>query len=642
MAGKTAPKVKDKKDPRAWEGLTPPLAEWILDAIKSNGWGARMTPVQAATIPLFRRNTDVVVEAVTGSGKTLAFLVPVIDKILRSDESRKLHNVTGVIISPTRELATQIYDVLTSQILPFHQPSADLLPLLKDYDDKRSASTEPVVIPQLLVAGTTKPRADLSYFVRKSPNLLIATPGRLAELLSSSLVKTSNLEALVLDEADRLLDLGFKEQLNTILGYLPKQRRTGLFSASMSEAVSELIRTGLRNPQRIVVTVKNLRDGGIIEERKTPASLQMNYLVVKASHKFLALGQLLEKLNPRPQKTILFLNTCDSVKYFFKVLPAIMPPGFTFLRLHGKLDPSTREKNFNQFLTSSSPTVLLCTDVAARGLDIPQVDLVVQDPPQDPKTYIHRAGRAGRAGRRGLAIVMLQPGREEDFVPFLEIRKTPAQPLAHPKITVTDAEAEAAAARIRDLALADREVLDLSFRAFPSFVRSYGEHRAASIFRVADLDWADLARQYGLVALPRMAELRRVEGLDRGLGLGIDVAAIPYKDALKEKKRQAALVEREAAFTSGKVAAEAEKRAAQRRKNAPWSGKVEKEETRVRRRERKDKKRESARLASLTDKEKEEQRALDEMLAKVRAQVKRDTAGAGGSKKEEAFEGFDD
>lgn len=643
MAPKAA--AKDKKDARAWEGLTPPLAEWILDAIKSNGWGARMTPVQAATIPLFRRNTDVVVEAVTGSGKTLAFLIPVIDKILRSDESRKLHNVTGVIVSPTRELATQIYDVLTNHILPFHQPSADLLPILKDDEDtKRSAGSEPLVVPQLLVAGTTKPRADLSYFVRKSPNLLIATPGRLAELLSSPLVKTSNLEVLVLDEADRLLDLGFKEQLNTILGYLPKQRRTGLFSASMSEAVSELIRAGLRNPQRIVVTVKNLRDGGIIEERKTPASLQMTYLVTKASHKFLALGQLLEKLDPRPQKTILFLNTCDSVKYFFKVLPAIMPPGFKLLRLHGKLDPSTREKNFNQFLTSSSPTVLLCTDVAARGLDIPQVDLVVQDPPQDPKTYIHRAGRAGRAGRRGLAVVMLQPGREEDFIPFLEIRKTPAQPLTHPEITVTDAEAEAAAARIRAMALADREVLDLSYRAFPSFVRSYAEHRAASIFRVADLDWADLARQYGLVALPRMAELRKVEGLDRGLGLGIDVAAIAYKDPAKEKKRLAALAERERAVESGEAAAAAERRVAQRAKNAPWSGKVEKEETRTRRRERKEKKREAARLAGLTDKEKEEQRALEEMLAKVREQVRRDTAGAKAAKKkgEDTFEGFDD
>lgn len=260
-----APKAAGKKDPRAWDALTPPLADWILDAINSNGWGARMTPVQAAAIPLFRRNVDVVVEAVTGSGKTLSYLIPVIDKILRADESLKQHNVAGIIVSPTRELANQIHDVLTTQILPFHPPSAEILPSLKE-DEKRAPGKVPVVVPQLLIAGLTKPREDLSFFVRKSPNLLVATPGRLAELLASPLVKTSNLEVLVLDEADRLLDLGFKPQLNTILGYLPKQRRTGLFSASMSEAVSELIRAGLRNPQRIAVTVKSLKDGNIIEE----------------------------------------------------------------------------------------------------------------------------------------------------------------------------------------------------------------------------------------------------------------------------------------------------------------------------------------------------------------------------------------
>lgn len=263
------PKTTGKKDPRAWDALTPALADWILDAINSNGWGARMTPVQAATIPLFRRNVDVVVEAVTGSGKTLSYLIPVIDKILRADESQKQHHVSAIIVSPTRELANQIYDVLTTQILPFHPPSAEILPLLKDDEEKRTIKSEPVIVPQLLIAGLTKPRADLSFFVRKSPNILIATPGRLAELLSSPLVKTSNLEVLVMDEADRLLDLGFKPQLNTILGLLPKQRRTGLFSASMSEAVSELIRAGLRNPQRIAVTVKSLKDGSVIEEVRT-------------------------------------------------------------------------------------------------------------------------------------------------------------------------------------------------------------------------------------------------------------------------------------------------------------------------------------------------------------------------------------
>ncbi|CAN8104610.1 unnamed protein product [Discula destructiva] len=635
------PKPPSQKDLRAWDALTPALADWILDAVNSNGWGARMTPVQAAAIPLFRKNVDVVVEAVTGSGKTLSYLIPVIDKILKADESLKQHNVTGIIISPTRELANQIYDVLTTQILPFHPPSAEILPTLKDDDEKRPPKKEPVVVPQLLIAGLTKPRADLSFFVRKSPNLIIATPGRLAELLSSPAVKTSNLEVLVMDEADRLLDLGFKPQLNTILGFLPKQRRTGLFSASMSEAVSELIRTGLRNPQRVAVTVKSLKDGSIIEERKTPASLQLTYMMLKPSHKFPALAQLLQKVSPQPSRTILFLNTCDAVRYFAKVLPAIMPAGFDLLPLHGKLRPETRDKNFARFLTAIRPTVLLCTDVAARGLDIPQVDLVVQDPPQDPKTYIHRAGRAGRAGRRGLAVVMLHPGREEDFIHFLAIRKTPVETLVDPEITVTDAQAEKASAKIRAQALADREVFDMSHKALPSFVRSYSKHEASSIFRTQDLDWAELAKQYGLVQLPKMAELKGLE-IDRTLGLGIDVRAIPYKDKVREKKRQASIAEWQEAVDSGGIAAAKEKAALAKKRNVAWSGKTERAEDRQKRREKKDKKREAARVAGLTEAGKEEQTKLEDLLAQVRAKVRKelgadkmDVDGGG------EFEGFD-
>ncbi|KAJ4423388.1 ATP-dependent rRNA helicase spb4 [Gnomoniopsis sp. IMI 355080] len=634
------PKSTGKKDPRAWDALTPALADWILDAINSNGWGARMTPVQAATIPLFRKNVDVVVEAVTGSGKTLSYLIPVIDRILRSDESQKHHHVSAIIVSPTRELANQIYDVLTTQILPFHPPSAEILPSLKDDEEKRTLKTEPVIVPQLLIAGLTKPRADLSFFVRKSPNLIIATPGRLAELLSSPLVKTSNLEVLVMDEADRLLDLGFKPQLNTILGLLPKQRRTGLFSASMSEAVSELIRAGLRNPQRIAVTVKSLKDGSIIEERKTPASLNLTYMVLKASHKFPALAQLLQKLSPTPTKSILFLNTCEAVRYFAKVLPAIMPKNFDLIPLHGKLRPETRDKNFARFLTSTRPTLLLCTDVAARGLDIPQVDLVVQDPPQDPKTYIHRAGRAGRAGRRGLAVVLLHPGREEDFIHFLDVRKTPVEPLTDPKITVTDADAEKAATKIRALALADREVFDMSHKALPSYVRSYSKHEASSIFRIQDLDWLDLAKQYGLVQLPKMAELKGLE-IDRTLGLGIDVKAIPYKDKVREKKRLAAQAEWQAAVANGDVEAAKERALATKKRNVAWSGKAERAEDRQKRREKKEKKREAARLAGLTEEGKAEQGKLEDLLAQVRAKVRKEHAGEAMDVDGGEFTGFD-
>lgn len=377
-------------------------------------------------------------------------------------------------------------------------------------------------------------------------------------------------------------------------------------------------------------------------QRKTPASLQLTYLVLKASHKFPALAQLLENVSPRPTKSILFLNTCESVRYFAKVLPAVMPAGFDLIPLHGKLRPETRDKNFARFLTSTTPAVLLCTDVAARGLDIPQVDLVVQDPPQDPKTYIHRAGRAGRAGRRGLAVVMLHPGREEDFIHFLDVRKTPVQSLREPAISVTDDAADAAAAKIRALALADREVFDMSHKAFPSFVRSYSKHEASSIFRVGDLDWYELAKQYGLVQLPKMAELKGLAHIDRTLGLGVDVAAIPYRDKVRERKRQAALAERRAAVESGDVAAALESAALRKKRNVAWSGKAEKQEDRNKRREKKEKRREAARLAGLTDEGMAEQTKLEDLLAQVRAKVRREHGGQAMEVDGVAgFEGFD-
>lgn len=248
----TMPPVKPaKKDARAWDALTPPLAEWILSYLQSNLF-ARMTPVQAAVLPVFMTNKDVVVEAVTGSGKTLSFLLPVVSRILRNEEPTKKHHIAAIIVSPTRELATQIHNVLLD-LIAFHAPSAELLPHLADEIEKRPVATAPFILPQLVVGGTTTPAQDLSFFLRHSPNVLVATPGRLVELLASPHVhcRDTSFECLVLDEGDRLLDLGFKPDLQKILARVPKQRRTGLFSASMTDAVAEVIRVGLRNPVRV-------------------------------------------------------------------------------------------------------------------------------------------------------------------------------------------------------------------------------------------------------------------------------------------------------------------------------------------------------------------------------------------------------
>ncbi|KAL2008139.1 hypothetical protein VTN00DRAFT_8121 [Thermoascus crustaceus] len=641
-----APKPPSSSSSRAWDALTPPLSEWILDAVSSMGF-TRMTPVQASAIPLFMGHKDVVVEAVTGSGKTMAFLIPVVEKLLRLEEPIKKHHVGAIIISPTRELASQIYSVLCS-LLAFHPPSASVINPPGDNDEesnppqKYPASTLKVV-PQLLLGGSTTPAEDLSTFLKRSPNVLVSTPGRLLELLSSPHVHCpqSSFEMLVLDEADRLLDLGFKDDLQKILVRLPKQRRTGLFSASVSEAVDQLVRVGLRNPVKIAVKVKGASG---VEDKRTPASLQMTYLLTPPTHKLPAVKQILSAVEPTPQKTILYFSSCAAVDYFSAIIPLLLGDDFAVISLHGKHAPNVRQKNFTRFTNSTTPSVLLTTDVAARGLDIPSVDLVIQiDPPSDPKVFIHRCGRAGRAGRRGLSIVLLHPGREEDYVPFLEVRKTPVTPYKNPKVSVSDSDASAATEIARRAVLTDRILHDKGQKAFVSWVRSYSKHQASSIFRIADLDWEGLGHAWGLLKLPRMPELKNFKG-DATLGVNIDWDNYAYKDKQKEKNRKQALKERQEAEANGTAPQQTgKKRSAS--ENIPWSQTIEKKNEKEKRREKKRVRKEREKWEKATEEEREKMRETERMLEEVRKMKESERAAKADKgdavEDDEEFQGFD-
>ena len=553
-------------------------------------------------------------------------MIPVVEKLLRLEEPIKKHHVGAIIVSPTRELATQIHSVLIS-LLAFHQPSAELLKPSEDGDQKRSTSTL-TVLPQLLLGGTTTPAQDLSRFLKNSPNLLISTPGRLLELLSSPHVHCPqySFEVLVLDEADRLLDLGFKDDLQKILGRLPKQRRTGLFSASVSEAVGEIVRVGLRNPVKIAVKVKSASG----DDKRTPASLQMSYLLTPPSHKFPALLSLLSQLQPTPQKAIIYLSTCAAVDYFQHILSALLPNQFSLIPLHGKHPSNVRQKNFSNYIKAITPTILLTTDVAARGLDIPQVDLVIQiDPPSDPKVFLHRCGRAGRAGRKGLSVIFLQPGREEDYIPFLEVRKTPITPLKRPFITVTDEDAKLVTSKMRKEVLADRALYDKGQRGFVSWVKAYSKHQASSIFRVADLDWAELGSAWGLVRLPKMPELKNWEG-DKSLGVKLNMAEYAYKDKIREKARRAAMGEEK----TKEPFVPSEEMVRKRKEREAWSHKHEMQDIKEARREKKRRKREAERLENMTEEERVKEEELQGLLRQVRKKVTEE--------ENDVFEGFDD
>jgi ATP-dependent RNA helicase DDX55/SPB4 len=362
----------------------------------------------------------------------------------------------------------------------------------------------------------------------------------------------------------------------------------------------------------------------------------MSYLATPASHKFAATCKLVSALDHIPSKSIIFLSTCAAVEYFQHVLPLILPSidgqPIVLVPLHGKQPSKVREKNFNRFSNAATPCILLTTDVAARGLDIPQVDLVLQiDPPSDAKVFLHRCGRAGRAGRRGLSVVFLHPGREEAEYPgFLERRGTPVSLLTSPVVEVSTEAADTTARAMRGVVLADRAIHDKAQRAFPSWVKSYSKHQASHIFRINELDWEDLAKAWALLKLPKMPELKGWEG-DRSLGLGIDFSSYGYKDKQRENLRQQAMRERDSndATTSkvGVAAKQGQKRA--------WSDKLEQREEREKRRDKKRTKRDWVRWEQMTPSEREEQQKLEGMIEQVKRKRLEDD-------QLEEFAGFDD
>ena len=364
-------------------------------------------------------------------------------------------------------------------------------------------------------------------------------------------------------------------------------------------------------------------------------SLQMSYILTPPTHKIPALGQLLTSLDPTPQKTILYVSTCAAVDYLQNLLPTILPDSaqlrFSVVTLHGKYPPAIRHKNFLRFANATAPTILLTTDVAARGLDIPQVDLVVQiDPPSDPKVFLHRCGRAGRAGRKGLSVIFLQPGREEDYVPFLEVRKTPVTLLTHPKISVSDEDATMAVAAMRKVVLADRALHDKGQRAFVSWVKAYSKHHASSIFRVTDLSWGELGIAWSLLRLPRMPELKRWDG-DRSLGLHMDFNAYEYRNKQREQLRKQAVEARESDLSNALLEQPKRGKAVSR----AWSQKLDQRDERERRRDKKRTRREREKWEKMTPEEQGKQRDLERMIEDVKRRKLEDDAN-------EVFEGFDD
>uniref|UniRef100_A0A8C7CU74 ATP-dependent RNA helicase n=1 Tax=Oncorhynchus kisutch TaxID=8019 RepID=A0A8C7CU74_ONCKI len=472
-----------------WDSLPVKLNDGITQTLNELGF-THMTPVQSACIPLFMRNKDVAAEAVTGSGKTLAFVIPIIEILIKREDKLKKMQVGALIVTPTRELALQISEVMGQFLQKFPQFRA---------------------------------------------NILIATPGRLEDMFRRKAdgldlaLSVKFLEVLVLDEADRLLDMGFEASLNVILGYLPKQRRTGLFSATQTQELEKLVRAGLRNPVRITVKEKGVAASCT---QKTPARLCNYYTICRAEDKFNSLVAFLRQ--HKHEKQLVFFSTCACVEYFGRALEALIK-SVTIHCIHGKMKHK-RNKIFSEFRSLKSG-ILVCTDVMARGIDIPEVHWVLQyDPPSCASAFVHRCGRTARIGNKGNATVFLLP-MEESYVTFLSInQKCPLEQMA-PVSDVVDV-----LPKVKALALADRAMFDRGMRAFVSTVQAYAKHECSLIFRVKDLDFVALARGFALLRMPRMPELKGKNFPDF-IETTIDTDNIRYKDKQREKLRQKLLIE---------------------------------------------------------------------------------------------------
>lgn len=482
----------------------------------------QMTPVQASTLPLFMSNKDVCVEATTGSGKTLAFGIPLFEILSR--KSFGTHQVGALVVAPTRELASQIFQVLSG--------------LAEHHQSYRCG---------LFVGGTAVAEC-VSDFEMHGAHVVIGTPGRIVDMQSRCETFASNLrhvEVLILDEADTLLDMGFRDVINQILSFLPKQRRTGLFSATQTKEVKDLARAGMRNPVTVSVRVQQQQEFQQIQQAQaTPSTLENWYAVCEYDSRPRLLASFL--LKHEGEKVIVFCATCACVDYYSNVFNqmtksgSILPSTLTVVGMHGKMVPKKRGGVYRKFVALETGGVLFCTDVAARGIDIPDVEWIVQlAAPKDPSFFVHRVGRTARAGKRGGSLIFVS-AEEMPYIELLRGRGVPLSEISpHEEASSNVISQRDVLEEMKRLATLDRQLLEDGSTAFMAFLRAYKEHLCSFIFRINQLDIGAVARSYALLRLPKIPETRGALGAKiKFVSTPFNTAQIPYRHKEKEQARR--------------------------------------------------------------------------------------------------------
>ncbi len=349
----------------------------VLQAVKACGY-KNLTPIQQKAIPEIRKGIDIIASAQTGTGKTAAFSLPIIESLLKNNTHTVATKLTALVLTPTRELAKQVYDNI------------------KNYSQFTTLKTG------VVYGGGAMP--SQAKMLKAGVDILVATPGRLLEHIALNHISLSQVKYLVLDEADRMLDMGFFTDIEKILLSIKHQHQTVLFSATFSNKVKALAKQFLKAPKTIEIAKQNATSGKV---------KQQVYWVSEARKREL-LSELIGVNNW--QRVLVFAGTKESANLLAKELKL---DGIKVALCHGDKSQGARNKALAQF-TEGSVRVLVATDVAARGLDITELDYVVNfHLPFLPEDYVHRIGRTGRAGRSGTAISLVSP-KDAKFLENIE------------------------------------------------------------------------------------------------------------------------------------------------------------------------------------------------------------------------------
>jgi len=441
-----------------------PLSTRTQEGLQCVGF-TRPTDIQKEGIVLALQGRDVLGAAKTGSGKTLAFLVPVLE-VLWHESWSNTDGMGAMIISPTRELALQTYEVLR-KVGKKHDFSAALIIGGKDLNEERQR-----------IANT---------------NILIGTPGRILQHFDETPdFHCYDLKLLILDEADRCLDLGFAHTLNAIIAALPTERQTLLYSATQTKSVKDLARLSLKKPNYI--------DVHEAAKYSTPKKLIQNYIYVELQDKINFLYSFIR--NHLKSKCIVFVSSCKQVQFLHEVFRKLRP-GIPLNALYGKQKQLKRVAIYNRFC-GIQHAVLFATDIAARGLDFSAVNWVVQfDCPESVDTYIHRVGRTARFEKGGQALMMILPS-EKEMITKLTTRKVPIHELkSNPK------KMKSIEGKLQSFCVQEQLIKEWAQKSIVSYVRSVFLQADKSVFDVTKLPLDKFSTSCGLVTTPKLQFMKK-------------------------------------------------------------------------------------------------------------------------------------